>query len=147
MLSVTIERNFSAAHRIEGHPKCGRLHGHNYRVLASFTGPVVEPGYIADFADLKKLVDQVVDRVDHRYIISRDNRIAHDPYAHIALTDRPEDAASLDIQSSSAEALAEWFFEEIAGYMERDEVWEEWRTIELVKVVVYETPTGYAEVN
>jgi len=23
---------FSAAHRIEGHPRCGRIHGHNYRV-------------------------------------------------------------------------------------------------------------------
>ncbi|NOZ89190.1 MAG: hypothetical protein GXO15_04610 [Crenarchaeota archaeon] len=24
--------SFSAAHRIEGHPRCGRVHGHNYRV-------------------------------------------------------------------------------------------------------------------
>ena len=36
MLGVVIEFKFSAAHKIAGHPKCGKLHGHNYRVRIWF---------------------------------------------------------------------------------------------------------------
>ncbi|HLE81832.1 MAG TPA: 6-carboxytetrahydropterin synthase, partial [Dehalococcoidia bacterium] len=30
--SITKTYWFSAAHMLVGHPKCGRMHGHNYRV-------------------------------------------------------------------------------------------------------------------
>jgi len=139
MLSIKIEDHFSAAHRIEGHPKCGRLHGHNYVVEAVFAGPITGMGYIADFAELKAILKDITDSVDHVYLISGSNIQAGDPYAEIA-RDRDE-AAEIDVDVSSAEQLAEWFYNMIRRALNIDSD----VTIESVKV--YETPNTWAEYN
>ncbi len=66
------EFSFEAAHKLpfvpEGH-KCGRLHGHSYRFVVTITGDI-DPltGFIIDFADIKKAVSPVLDRLDHYYL-------------------------------------------------------------------------------
>ncbi len=51
-----------------GH-KCGRLHGHTYRVQIHVRGPVpVETGWIVDFADIKRVFQPVYEQLDHRYL-------------------------------------------------------------------------------
>jgi len=54
---------FSAAHFIKGHPKCGIIHGHNYEV-------VVKAAYYVDdwvdFGDIKATVENVIKDYDHR---------------------------------------------------------------------------------
>jgi 6-pyruvoyltetrahydropterin/6-carboxytetrahydropterin synthase len=63
---------FEAAHRLtrvpEGH-KCGRLHGHSFKVDVVIAGPV-DPatGWLIDFGDLKRLLAPVIDRLDHQYL-------------------------------------------------------------------------------
>jgi len=57
-------REFAAAHIIAGHPKCGRMHGHNYQLLAKVHGKSSE---WLDFEDVKRTVDTLVDeKYDHR---------------------------------------------------------------------------------
>lgn len=56
----------SAAHHIEGHPKCGETHGHNYQLTVYFNFN----GWI-DFLDLKKLCDDVVNLYDHKDLGNR----------------------------------------------------------------------------
>jgi 6-pyruvoyltetrahydropterin/6-carboxytetrahydropterin synthase len=66
------EFTFEAAHRLprvpEGH-KCGRLHGHSYRLEVHVQGDV-DPGtgWVMDFADIKTAVAPVVAELDHRYL-------------------------------------------------------------------------------
>jgi 6-pyruvoyltetrahydropterin/6-carboxytetrahydropterin synthase len=66
------EFTFEAAHRLpfvpEGH-KCGRLHGHSFRVALHVAGPV-EPvsGWLIDFGDLKDTFRPLYDRLDHNYL-------------------------------------------------------------------------------
>jgi len=60
------KREFAAAHIIAGHPKCGRMHGHNYTLLTKVYGQSEE---WLDFEEIKKTVDQLVDsKYDHRDI-------------------------------------------------------------------------------
>jgi 6-pyruvoyltetrahydropterin/6-carboxytetrahydropterin synthase len=60
---------FEAAHFLpnvpEGH-KCRRIHGHSFRGEVAVRGPL-DPllGWVMDFADLKRVVGPVVDRLDH----------------------------------------------------------------------------------
>ena len=54
------------AHTLPGHPKCGQLHGHTYRVEVEVEGPA-EGGMVLDFADLKAQVRSVLGRYDHRH--------------------------------------------------------------------------------
>jgi len=71
-MEVFKEFTFEAAHRLpnvpEGH-KCGRLHGHSFRIEIHIKGQVTEPtGWIMDFADLKKVFKPIYDRLDHYYL-------------------------------------------------------------------------------
>ena len=61
-----------SAHRLprvpEGH-KCGRLHGHSWRITIHVRGPVgPNTGWILDFADIKRAFQPLFDQLDHRYL-------------------------------------------------------------------------------
>lgn len=63
---------FEAAHRLPHVPaghKCGRLHGHSFRVEVALAGeldPVT--GWIMDFADVKAAFAPLMERLDHHYL-------------------------------------------------------------------------------
>lgn len=66
------EFSFEAAHRLphvpEGH-KCGRLHGHSFRVEVHVEGPVdAASGWVCDFADVKAAFQPLHDQLDHNYL-------------------------------------------------------------------------------
>ena len=51
-----------------GH-KCGRLHGHSYRVAVVVDGPLgAESGWVMDFGEIKAAFAAVKDALDHRYL-------------------------------------------------------------------------------
>jgi 6-pyruvoyltetrahydropterin/6-carboxytetrahydropterin synthase len=54
------------AHLLPGHGKCGRLHGHTYRVEVVVEGEARD-GMVLDFAQLKAQVRSVLGRYDHRH--------------------------------------------------------------------------------
>jgi len=66
------EMNFEAAHRLPHVPanhKCGRLHGHSYKVEIHIQGQVSETsGMVIDFADVKVAFQPLMDRLDHYYL-------------------------------------------------------------------------------
>ena len=71
-MEIFKEFTFEAAHRLphvpEGH-KCGRLHGHSYRVALHVRGQIQNPdGWVMDFADVKKAFKPVLDQLDHYYL-------------------------------------------------------------------------------
>ncbi len=63
---------FEAAHRLPHVPaghKCGRLHGHSFRVRVEITGPVDHhTGWVMDFGELKTLFSPVLQQLDHYYL-------------------------------------------------------------------------------
>jgi len=66
------EFTFEAAHKLpnvpDGH-KCGRLHGHSFKVELWIKGPVGDyTGWIMDFGDLKKAFQPLYDQLDHNYL-------------------------------------------------------------------------------
>lgn len=72
MIEIYKEFTFEAAHRLplvpEGH-KCGRLHGHSYRVAVHVRGEVcVDTGWLMDFGDIKSAYEPVREALDHRYL-------------------------------------------------------------------------------
>ncbi|MFO0610636.1 MAG: 6-carboxytetrahydropterin synthase QueD [Polyangiales bacterium] len=70
---ATLQRRytFEASHRLpyvpEGH-KCGRVHGHSYRVTVLVRGPVNSAGMVCDFADVDAIARPVVADLDHRHL-------------------------------------------------------------------------------
>ena len=63
------EFRFEAAHRLPNVPpghKCARLHGHSFVAEVAVAGEV-DPrlGWFVDYADISRIVDPVVARLDH----------------------------------------------------------------------------------
>ncbi len=63
------EYKFEAAHRLTSvspEHRCGKLHGHSYRVELTLEGPVDEKaGWLIDFGDVDTAWSRAGDRLDH----------------------------------------------------------------------------------
>lgn len=71
-MEIFKEFTFEAAHRLPNVPaghKCGRLHGHSFRVELRVAGKV-EPtsGWVMDFDTIKKAFQPTYDSLDHHFL-------------------------------------------------------------------------------
>jgi 6-pyruvoyltetrahydropterin/6-carboxytetrahydropterin synthase len=107
---------FSAAHFITfAGDICERIHGHNYGVRASVTGPLDENRYVVDFIALRDAVLQETLVLDHHVILPRDHeeiRVTSDDKETTAVfRDRrwvfpKEDCVILPVVNTTAEEIA-----------------------------------------
>lgn len=71
-MEIFKEFTIEAAHKLPNVPaehKCGRLHGHSFRIQVHVEGPLDQRlGWIVDFADIKAAFRPIEDRIDHRYL-------------------------------------------------------------------------------
>jgi 6-pyruvoyltetrahydropterin/6-carboxytetrahydropterin synthase len=98
MFEVSVEETFSAGHALRGYKgKCENPHGHNYRVRVTLEGPELDSvGLLCDFVHLKKLIHDVIQALDHRFL---------------------NELAPFDRINPSAENLAKYFYDEAAKEM------------------------------
>jgi len=68
MYSLRVEAGFSAAHFLADYNgKCENLHGHNYIVRLWVKGREIDRnGMLIDFSLLKKILKEVISRLDHK---------------------------------------------------------------------------------
>ncbi|MDY6981950.1 MAG: 6-carboxytetrahydropterin synthase QueD [Pseudomonadota bacterium] len=92
------EFTFEAAHLLPAVPaghKCGRLHGHSFRVEVHVGGDLdATLGWVMDFADIKAAVKPVIARLDHYY-----------------LNDIP------GLENPTSEVIARWLWREIRAVL------------------------------
>jgi 6-pyruvoyltetrahydropterin/6-carboxytetrahydropterin synthase len=95
MFEVTVEEKFAAGHALRNYKgKCENVHGHNYRVQVTLEGERLnETGLLVDFVELKKVLNGIVDRMDHQFL---------------------NDVAPFDKLNPSAENMARYIFDELA---------------------------------
>jgi 6-pyruvoyltetrahydropterin/6-carboxytetrahydropterin synthase len=58
------------AHKLEGHEKCGTVHGHSVDIVVGFRGKMdVQTGMVIDFNSIKYHIQhEIIDRFDHKYL-------------------------------------------------------------------------------
>lgn len=146
MHRVTIEAGnlrFSAAHFISFAGKCERLHGHNYAVSVSLEGSLTEDRYVFDFVELKQLVKNLCDRLDHRFLLPRNSACLsiseNEGEVEVRFKDRRyvfprEDVLDLPLENITAERLAGYIADELAATVGKR------GNISLIEVGVEEAP-------
>ena len=122
MFEVSVERTFAAGHALRNyHGKCENVHGHNYRVRVTLEGDQLNPaGLLVDFVDMKRVLDQVIERLDHRFI---------------------NDVAPFDVVNPSAENMARYFYEEVGQGLKS---YTGDSPVRLAEVKIWETDTTTA---
>ena len=70
MYEVTVERSFAAGHYLRNYKgKCENPHGHNYKVRVTLCGAELDKaGLLLDFKDLKDVMKDVIERLDHQML-------------------------------------------------------------------------------
>ncbi|UTB33683.1 MAG: 6-carboxytetrahydropterin synthase [Methanobacterium sp. ERen5] len=114
---------FSAAHMIPEHESCGVIHGHSYIVDVVVEGDRSgEFGFVVDFKEVKKIVRDLCKKMDHRVLIPLKNpKIKFTNIKgpiEFSIGDKNymlpnEDCMLLDLKSTSAEELSEYFATEL----------------------------------
>ncbi len=94
MFEVSVEDTFAAGHALRGYRgKCENPHGHNYKVRVTLAGETLDHlGLLYDFKDLKAVMNEVIDRLDHQFL----NDI--EPFSRL---------------NPSAENMARYFYDEM----------------------------------
>jgi len=70
MFEVTVEDTFAAGHALRGYRgKCENPHGHNYRIRVTLAGEKLDQiGLLFDFKDLKQVMGDIIDQLDHQFL-------------------------------------------------------------------------------
>lgn len=70
MYSVKVEADFSSAHNLRCYRgRCEELHGHNWKVEAVVSADKLDQaGMVLDFKYLKKRLNSILDKLDHKYL-------------------------------------------------------------------------------
>lgn len=122
------------------------LHGHNYRVLVKGEAPQLEGDMVFDFLDIKPIVRNICDSLDHKLLLPKENKLLKIYQEHknfiIQTPDESlfsipvSDVLLLPILNTSAERLAVFISDEI-----RKKVFEQYQFIfKTLEVEVEETP-------
>jgi 6-pyruvoyltetrahydropterin/6-carboxytetrahydropterin synthase len=94
-MKVFREFRFEAAHRLPDAPpghKCRRLHGHSYRLIVYVQGKLRDEaggtGWVVDFAEIRAVVDPLIERLDHRYLNEVDGLCPPSPQPTVEIVTR-----------------------------------------------------------
>jgi 6-pyruvoyltetrahydropterin/6-carboxytetrahydropterin synthase len=119
MHTIFKDFSFAAAHAIRGHTRgCENLHGHNYRVRVHLRARQLDGlGMVLDFADLKAIMQEILDPFDHHVL---------------------NEVPPFDQRNTTAELLAEYVHGEVTRRMPAD------GRIDVARVEVWETDTSCA---
>ncbi len=135
-------------HRLCKHPaKCRSPHGHRLRIEVVARGRQLDGNdMVCDYAVLKALVVDLVQRLDHAMAVS-----SEDPQL-AAIQALGERLVLFERQDPTTEVLARWLFEEIAARLVAGRevqingaVYRVPPGLELERVRVWETSTSWAE--
>ncbi|MCX8056396.1 MAG: 6-carboxytetrahydropterin synthase [Ignavibacteria bacterium] len=132
-MKVSKEFHWEMAHRLPFHPgRCKNLHGHSYKALIQFEGELDKNGMLIDFYDIFKIVDPIIDEMDHSIICHKDDfeliEIAKKINERIVIIDKPTTAENISIYIAERILNAELP-----------------QNLSSINVLVYETTDAFAE--
>lgn len=109
---------FDAAHKLKPEMgKCGKLHGHTYKLQVRLKGPINDQGIIIDLKDVKSVVKKrIVNILDHQYL----NDVITGPYGE---------------NNTSIESICVWIWNELKS------------ELPLYEITLWETQTTFAIYN
>ena len=140
--------DFSAGHFITYGGRCETIHGHNYRVEVTLFGQNGPDGFLYNFSDLKPLVRQECDALDHMMLLAaRNPHLKYTPLEdeiEVRFENRRyvfpfNEVVMLPVENTTAELLAAYLLGQIRAGLSA-QARSELSTLSQVEVMVEEQP-------
>lgn len=132
-MRIAKEFNWEMGHRLPEHfGKCKNIHGHSYKMMVELEGDLNDNGMVMDYYDLKKIINPIIENLDHAFMVYKDD----EPVVNF-LNSINSKKVEVNFQST-VENITKYFIEEIIKS-------ELPSNIQKLKVRVCETPDDYAE--
>lgn len=75
MTTISKEFNWEMSHRLTFHDgACKNIHGHSYKMQIILKGELDKQGMIIDFYDLAKIVDPLIEKLDHAFLCNNEDQ-------------------------------------------------------------------------
>lgn len=137
MITCTRSFGFDAGHRIVGHEsKCANLHGHRYTAEVTCKAPSLDHlGRVIDFGCIKEIIGAWIDEHwDHNMILFGDDPLLN--MGTFTMFGKKRPYVMQDNPTAECMAIHLWY---VASNLLKK------KSIEVVKVRLWETPNCYAE--
>ena len=132
-MKIAKEFHWEMGHRLPEHfGKCKNIHGHSYKMIVEIEGDVLESGMVMDYYNLKKIVNPIIEEVDHAFMVYKD-----DTQIIKFLEEMNSKKIIVDFQST-VENICTYFLNKIKGAIID-------KNVSKLKVRIYETHDDYAE--
>jgi 6-pyruvoyltetrahydropterin/6-carboxytetrahydropterin synthase len=123
------------AHRLPFHEGgCKNIHGHSYQMTVEVSGEPDANGMVLDYFDLVRIVEPLVKEIDHAFLCDNSDTLIKDFLKGTSLK-----SVFVDFPTT-AENLAEWFFERLSDHFILI------KNIHELRIIVSETERTTAEV-
>lgn len=74
-MKIAKEFRWEMGHRLPEHfGKCKNIHGHSYKILVELEGDIQKNGMVMDYYDLKKIVNPLVEKLDHAFLVYKEDK-------------------------------------------------------------------------
>jgi len=132
-MKIAKEFRWEMGHRLPEHfGKCKNIHGHSYKMIVELEGEVNEKGLVLDFYDLENIVEPIIDKLDHSFLV-----YGGDKEIITFLEKMNSKKVIVDFQST-VENITKYFLSEISKNKFPSNV-------SSLKVKIYESQNDYAE--
>lgn len=134
VIEIAKEFHWEMGHRLPFHEGgCRNVHGHSYRMRVSVSGTLDSNGMVVDYFDLRRILDPVIDRIDHAFLCDRSDAVM------LAFLEENNLKRVVVDFPSTAENIALWLLGQVAEELQGYE------NIAEIAVRLHETDNTYAE--
>lgn len=132
-MKIAKEFRWEMGHRLPEHfGLCQNIHGHSYKMLVEFEGELDEQGMIIDYYDVEKIVNPIIEKLDHAFMINKNDKVV------LEFLEKMNSKKVVVGFQSTAENICTYILNEVIKANLP-------LNIKRVKVRVYETTHDYAE--
>ncbi len=132
-MKIAKEFRWEMGHRLPEHfGKCKNIHGHSYKMIVELEGEVEESGMVMDYYDLKKIVEPIVEKLDHSFLVYKEDKEI------ISFLEKMKSKMVVVEFQSTVENICKYFLDEIKKIRFP-------QNVKKVTVRIYETADDYAE--
>jgi len=137
-MKISKEYRWEMGHRIPDHDGlCRNIHGHSYRMIVELEGEVGANGMIIDFYDLGRIVKPVIEKLDHCFLVYKDDEKV--------LNFLRDNGMKYEVSDyfATVENIAKNIGILLAGGIKA----QNYKNVKSISVKIFETPNSSAEVK